>query len=188
MLSRLVTNWVYGGFLAGILLLLLAPALVRSWTPVPIVAFLCLPIYMIHQYEEHDNDRFRLVLNRTVGHGRNVMSPLAVFITNVPGVWGIVGLSILLTVFVNAGFALIALYLLLVNALAHIVQALRLREYNPGLVTAIVLFLPLGIYGLTEVQRSADGTVAMHLTGLFVAIAIHAAILVHLKRKLASAV
>ncbi|MGC2661224.1 MAG: HXXEE domain-containing protein [Bryobacteraceae bacterium] len=187
MLNRLVTNWVYGGFLAGILLLLLAPALVRSWAPVPTVAFLCLPVYMIHQYEEHDNDRFRLVLNRTVGHGRDVLSPLAVFIINVPGVWGIIWLSILLTVFINGGFALIALYLLLVNALAHIVQALRLREYNPGLVSAIVLFLPLGIYGLIEVQRSGDGTVAMHLTGLFVAIAIHAAILIHVKRQ-ASAV
>ena len=31
MLRRLVDNWVYGGFLAGLLLLVLTPVLARDW-------------------------------------------------------------------------------------------------------------------------------------------------------------
>jgi len=90
MFGRLIANWVYGGFLAGLLLALLAPILVHA-RPLPLViTFLCLPVYMIHQYEEHDNDRFRQFVNRQIGKGE-VLSPLAVFIINVPGVWGIVG-------------------------------------------------------------------------------------------------
>lgn len=42
MFGWLIANWVYGGFLAGLLLLLLTPVLVHSW-PAPLVAtFLCL--------------------------------------------------------------------------------------------------------------------------------------------------
>ena len=75
MFGRLIANWVYGGFVAGLLLLLLTPVLVHSW-PAPLVAtFLCLPVYMIHQYEEHDNDRFRLFVNQKIGKGRVGLSP-----------------------------------------------------------------------------------------------------------------
>jgi len=70
MFGRLIANWVYGGFLAGLLMLFLTPVLVHSW-PVPLVAaFLCLPAYMIHQYEEHDNDRFRLYVNQRLEETR----------------------------------------------------------------------------------------------------------------------
>ena len=63
MFARLIANWVYGGFLAGLLLLLLTPVLVHSWPVSLVTTLLCLPLYMIHQYEEHDNDRFRLFVN-----------------------------------------------------------------------------------------------------------------------------
>jgi fatty acid desaturase len=52
MFARLIANWVYGGFLAGLLLLLLTPVLVHSWPASLVTTFLCLPVYMVHQYEE----------------------------------------------------------------------------------------------------------------------------------------
>lgn len=183
MLGRLIANWVYGGFLAGLLLLLLAPVLVRSW-PAPLgLTFLCLPVYMLHQYEEHDNDRFRQFVNQRIGKGRDVLTPLAVFVINVPGVWGIIGTSLLLATAVRIGFGLIALYLVLVNGLIHIIDALISRSYNPGLGTAIVLFLPLGGYGIAVIQRAGGASVSMHLIGLLAAIGIHAAIIVHVMRQ-----
>lgn len=186
MVRRLVENWVYGGFLAGVLLLLLTPVIARSWSPALVATYLCLPVYMIHQYEEHDNDRFRLAVNKMIGHGKEVLSPWAVFLINVPGVWGVMWLSILLAVTVNLGYGLIGFYLMLVNAVVHIAQGLRLREYNAGLGTAIGLFVPLGMYGLIAIQRSGAGTPAMQLTGLMTAIAIHAAIVIHVRLRLAA--
>jgi hypothetical protein len=111
MLDRLIANWVYGGFLAAVLLLLLTPVITRTWSPSLVVTFLLLPVYMLHQYEEHDNDRFRKFLNQTIGRGKEVLSPWIVFMINVPGVWGVIGLSLWLAAFVNIGFALIAVYL-----------------------------------------------------------------------------
>jgi hypothetical protein len=181
MFDRLIASWVYGGSLAGLLLLFLAPVLVHSW-PVPLVAtFLCLPVYMIHQYEEHDNDRFRLYVNRKIG--RDALSPLAVFVINVPGVWGVIGISVVLAATVGIGFGLIAFYLVVLNGTIHVVDAVISRGYNPGLGTAIALFLPLGAYGIAAVQQSGGGSLWIHITGALIAVGIHAAIIFHVMRQ-----
>ena len=49
-----------------------------------------------------------------------VLSPCGVFIINVPGVWGIIGLSLIFATYLNPGYALIGLYLPLINGFAHI--------------------------------------------------------------------
>lgn len=172
--GRLIANWVYGGFLAGWLLLVLTPLLRTAW-PAPVAdVYLLLPVYMLHQFEEHDDDRFRRFVNALFGGERLTKSD--VFLINVPGVWGLGAASLLLAAFAAPGFGLIQAYLVLVNALVHIGQALRLKRYNPGLVTAVVLFLPFGFYALAEINRAGGGTIGLHALGLIVAIAVHAGI------------
>jgi len=182
MIHRLIANWVYGGFLAGVLLLLLAPLFIQSWPATLAAAFFCLPAYMIHQYEEHDNDRFRAFVNRLLGNGREVLTLPAVFMINVPGVWGVMVVAFWLAARVNPGLALIAIYLPLLNAVIHMAQAAVARSYNPGLVSAIVIFLPLCSWCLVVVQRSAYGTPAMHVVGAAAAVAIHAMIIIPVLR------
>ncbi|MFM7330198.1 MAG: hypothetical protein ACKO1L_00805 [Brachymonas sp.] len=94
MLNRLTAHWVYGGLVAGVLLLLLTPVLTAHWPALLVATYLHLPADMIHQFEEHDQDRFRLFFNQTIGKGHDVLSPMAVFITNVPGVWGVLAASL----------------------------------------------------------------------------------------------
>ncbi len=69
----------------------------HSWPLALVVTFILLPVYMFHQYEENDNDRFRQFFNQTIGQGKDVLSPWVVFLTNVPGVWGVIGLSLFLS-------------------------------------------------------------------------------------------
>lgn len=176
MLNRLVSYWVYGGFLAAFLLLGLMPTLARSWDLALILVFLQLPVYMLHQLEEHDDDRFRHFINELIGGGRDVLSKGAVFVINVPGVWGVNLLSILLAFFLDLGFGLIGIYLTLVNGLVHLAQAFRLKRYNPGLITAILLFFPIGGLALVAVMKSGTATAGYHLLGLGSAVAIHLAI------------
>lgn len=185
MLQRLITQWVYGGALAGLLLLVLSPLLIADWSTPLAATFLLLPAYMIHQFEEHDNDRFRLFFNETIGKGFDVLSPLAVFVINVPGVWGVIALSLYGAASVNLGVALVAVYLVLVNAVVHIGHGVIFRRYNPGLVTAVVVFLPLGAFTLIAIDRAGGGTVFNHALGFVSAVAIHAAILLHARRKIA---
>lgn len=182
MLNRLVANWVYGGFLAGILLLFLTPVIAAAWPMALLIVFLHLPAYMLHQYEEHDDDRFRTFFNEMIGKGREVLSPAATFLINVPGVWGVIAISFVLAANVRGGFGLIAVYLVLANAVVHVVHAGVFRRYNPGLGTAVLLFVPLGCAGLYAIQNTGDGTMAMHGLGLAIAIGIHAALIAYAKR------
>jgi hypothetical protein len=186
MLERLINHWVYGGLLAGILLLGLIPVFATLWPVALTATFLQLPIYMLHQYEEHDNDRFRVFLNRTLGKGRDILSPAAVFVINVPGVWGVNLAALYLAWAVNPGLGLIAAYLAVVNAVVHIAHAIHFRRYNPGLATAVLLFLPLGGFCIAEIQRAGYGSAVHHLIGLGTAIGIHAVIVGYVLNRVSS--
>lgn len=105
MLDRLLRYWVYGGFIAGLLLLALIPLLSSGWPETLRLTFLFLPLYMLHQYEEHDDDRFRLYINQTIGAGRELLTPLAVFVINIFGVWGAIAAAFVLSALVAPGSA-----------------------------------------------------------------------------------
>jgi hypothetical protein len=179
MLDRLYRYWVYGGALAGILILCLTPLIVRNWSWPLIAVFLQLPAYMLHQYEEHDDGRFGRFINDVIGGGRNILSDAAIFVINIPGVWGVNAISIWLAATYGVGFGLIGIYLTLVNAIAHLGPALGLRRYNPGLITGIVLFLPLGLWALVEVSAAPGVSFCHHALGLGSALLIHIAIMAH---------
>lgn len=138
---------------------------------------------MVHQYEEHEDDRFRTFVNRVICHGVEALTIQDTFIINLPGVWGVIGASLALSATINIGYGLIAVYLLLINAIVHIAGAIVLRRYNPGLVTSIVLFLPLGMMTLLAIQQAGGGKLPMQLIGAASSIAIHAAIIVHVQKK-----
>jgi hypothetical protein len=180
--DRLASSWVYGGFLAGFVLLQLLPVFTAGLSPAFLFVVLQLPIYMLHQYEEHDDDRFRRYVNHAIGRDRDVLPSRAVFVINMAGVWLLNTVSIWLAATVGIGFGLIGIYAVLVNALVHLAPALVTRRYNPGLVTAIVLFLPLGGLGAWLVTATGRAGVPYHLLGLGVALALHLAIVGYVLR------
>ena len=182
--ERLIGNWVYGGALAGLLLLGLTPTLTKGWSMAEVLIFLTLPAYMVHQYEEHDGDRFRRFVNLAMAGGRDAMTPLAVFVINIFGVWLPLALCIVLMRSYGAGFGAFAGWLVVVNALLHIANALRSRSYNPGLLTAVLLFIPLGTAVLASIWHEAS--VLAIATGLVLAVALHAAIMIHMKMRVAA--
>ncbi len=80
------------------------------------------------------------------------------------------------------GWGVFAGYFLLVNAALHIVQAIHLRAYNPGLGTAIALFLPLGLAELVTLQPLA--TLAQSLAGAGVTLVVYAAIIARVRSRM----
>ena len=185
MIERLLRYWVYGGALCGLLLVALTPVLARGWPLWLLAVWLQLPLYMLHQYEEHDDDRFANFVNRHMAGGRNALTSAAVFVINLPGVWGVVAISWILAATVRPGLGLIAIYLVLVNALVHLAGLVALRVYNPGLITALVGFLPVGGWALVCVLRTRP-SFADHILGIGVAVAIHIGIVVYVRHRAAS--
>lgn len=178
----LLREWQYAGFLAGLLLLSIAPLWFSSMGPVMGVIYLQLPVYMLHQLEEHAGDRFRRFINDRVAGGRDALTPEATFVINVVGVWMVNVIALYLALYVSPALGLISVYLTLVNAVVHVIGTVVLRAYNPGLWTAILLFLPLGVWSLLVVNSAGAGFWA-NVLGLLVAVAIHAAILLHIRRR-----
>jgi hypothetical protein len=183
MLRRLYDNWVYGGFLAAFLILGLYATWGTHWTTAFWLVALQLPLYMLHQYEEHDADKFRLFVNHLMGHGRDILTHRAVFVINIFGVWGVNLASIVLAYMVNLGFGLIAIWLTLLNGLIHVAQAVALRRYNPGLWTAVFVFLPVGICGVLVLHRAGHGSWGWQILGFAIAAMIHVAIIAHVRRR-----
>ncbi len=181
MLGRLEQHWVYGGLLAGLLLLGMMPVLTAGWPVVDRLTYAVLPIYMLHQWEEHDDDRFRRFVNARIGGGAEVLSPAFVFVVNIVGVWVVSAVMIALARLVASGFGVVGAYLLLVNAMLHIVQGIGMRVYNPGLLTAVALFVPLGIALMVAVLPVT--TAVHHVVGLVVVLVVHAVIIRHIRSR-----
>ena len=178
-------NWVAAALCMAILLALLMPIFAQHWPSAWLLVFAMLPAYMFHQVEEHSGDRFRVFVNQHVFHGVEALTHLAVLWINLPGVWGIGLFSIYAASFLSIGWGLSIVYLVLVNAVAHIVAAILWREYNPGLWTALILFVPLGTLALLQIARIPGVEGIHHTTGITVAIGVHAAIVVYTRAKAA---
>ena len=113
--------------------------------------WILLIVYLVHQFEEHGVDLlgrayFFITYARTVigdigaASGFN-LTPLAIYSTNTLFVW----LPFLVAVWGHRRFiwqGLAAAGLVLTNGILHIGIALWRQEYNPGVGSAVVLFLP----------------------------------------------
>lgn len=177
-------NWPATTLFAAGLLLILTPLWWQLGGLALTLVYVQLPVYMLHQWEEHSGDRFRRYINQTIGHGREALTPVATFWINALGVWAVDLVALYLAVDVHLSFGLIAIYLPLVNSLGHIVPSLIRREYNPGLWTTLGLFLPVGVWSLVYVAKASGATIGMHALGIGVAVVVHAAIMIHVVRRL----
>jgi len=174
MLNRLFRNWAYATPPIALLLIGLYPFMgaALAWP-----LFLSLPVYMIHQYEEHDDNRFAVFLNGMMGPEKRGLSPPAIWIVNVIFVW-----FLLLAVFQLAartpGWGVLAAYLLAINGILHVVWAAKFRKYNPGLWTSIFLFLPLAIWILATIPAA----LSIHIVSVVLVILLHAGIMIAARR------
>lgn len=181
--QRLAANWVYGGFVSAFILVPLGLVFLRGESTALLLLFLHLPAYQIHQFEEHDRDRFRLYMNRVAGGGKEILTVPAVFWINIGFVWALFAALIVLAALAGVGWGLGVVYGTLANAVIHIAAALRNRAYNPGLATAVFLFLPLSATALWVVSRAPGVDWLEQAAGLLIGLGVHAAIMIHLARR-----
>jgi hypothetical protein len=167
-------HWVTGAaFMAGGFICL-APLMAKLLSLTLLLIYLHTPGYMLHQVEEHAGDRFRHFANDRLLGGLNVLTTCDVLVINLPVVWGLNLIALYAAFFFGAGYGLVAPYAMLVNAFTHFAAAIRLRCYNPGLVTAAVVFVPLSL--TTIVLIGAQATLGQHLLGFGLAVLLHLAI------------
>jgi hypothetical protein len=172
-------NWMRAGLIAAIALLALLPLFWDQDELALLLTYVLLPLYMIHQYEEHAHGRFIADTNATIGRGYPVFTPEVVLVINIGAVWALFSVLFYLATYVELGLALIPAYLTAVNAVTHIIGTLVLRRYNPGLYTAVALFVPWSVPLIFYVSDRIDGVWLYNIIGLVIALAVHAAIMAY---------
>ena len=184
-LAWLVDRWQWpaASLFAGVLSAAIVPLVWATAGPALALVVAQLPLYLLHQFEEHRDDRFRRYVNATIGGGRACLTPMATFIINAVGVWLTILVGAYLAAFVDRGWGTIATDLTIVNGLVHAAAAARFRAYNPGLWTALGLFLPVGGAGLAVLARGGASAFEQAV-GLAVAVAVHAAIVAYVVARL----
>lgn len=178
-----VANWPRVGLVCAPVTLTLLAALWSAETAPVVLAATLLPVYMLHQYEEHGHGRFIAWFDATVGGGLPVLTGVSAFWINVLGVWVLSLAALLLARFAWPGFLLVPAWLALVNGAIHVGGALRERAGNPGLATAALLFLPWGGAVAVILSRRLADPLPANAVAALVAVAAHAAILVFALRK-----
>jgi len=174
-------QWPAAGLFAAAFLLVLFPIFLQlAGLPLALV-YLQLPVYMLHQAEEHLGDRFRRHVNLTVAQGHEALTPWVTFLINSLGVWAYDLVSLFLAWKVWPPLGVAAGYLAVVNGIAHLLQAIARREPNPGLFTGAGLLLPVGALGIA--CSSVPQNWIAHALGCAAALAVHAAIVIHVDRR-----
>ncbi len=148
-----------------------------------------LPVYMIHQFEEHYIDlkgekyAFQKYFCNFLGYTNIDECPgdkEFIFSVNVPGLYtaGILaGLLNNIKPIVAGGFAAV----ILINAIAHILTSIKQKKYNPGILTSLVLFIPVSLYYFYEMKKQNKLSNADIGISLFIGILYHLVILLSLK-------
>ncbi len=180
MYQILKNHWVAGAGFMATALLAVVPVVYQDWPTGLLLIFLASPGYMLHQLEEHIDDRFRRFTNQKMFAGRDALTTANVILINVGYVWGINLIALYVARFLGEPWGLAAPYLMLVNATGHIGQAISSRSYNPGLATSVLIFLPLGITTLFVVP----GSIVQHVLGFGIATGIHVVIIASVAARL----
>lgn len=170
-------QWPYAGAVAALPLLVVFPILWSAEGLALALVFLQLPLYMLHQLEEHAGERYRLYVDGLLGGGREVLGRTMIFWVNALAVWALFLLVLLLAQYVDLGLGLIAIYVAGFNALTHLASAAATRGYGPGLWSAIALLLPGAAWGAYEVNRVAGPGLWVELLAVAVAVGLHAALI-----------
>jgi hypothetical protein len=178
-----VENWSRMALPFAVLALVSLPLFLGRGNVPLVLLYTLLPVYMIHQYEEHAHGRFVEFFNETVGRGREVLTKVSAFWINILEVWVVFLVSFYLARYVALGFAFVPIWLTLFNGLTHVIASLSLRRYNPGLYTSLALFFPWGLFLLVYFAGVVASDVLFNAIGVLAAIVGHAAIVVYALRR-----
>ena len=181
--SWVIDNWSRMALPFAVLALVSLPIFVVGGNVPLVLLYTLLPVYMIHQYEEHAHGRFVEFFNATIGRGHDVLTKVSAFWINILEVWLLFVVTFCLAKYVALGFAFVPIWLTIFNGLTHVIASVALRRYNPGLYTSLALFFPWGLFLLVYFSRIVASDLLFNAVGFLTAVVGHALIVVYALRR-----
>lgn len=185
----LIEHWMkVGTFMAPFLTMTAvafrAPGAGPMRSDIKVLSVLMLVAYIAHQFEEHWIDltgqtyAFYGYVNALVVQtldapaGTEILTPEAIFVINTALVW-LVGALAIVRAPAHAFPSLAMAAIILINAIAHIAAAVRGWAYNPGLLTSVLIFVPISLWFYGVVLRRGAATRADVVIALAWAVMAH---------------
>jgi hypothetical protein len=174
-MDRIYKHWTRGTTILGLILFSTLFLLNGKIDPVNWFLWLNLSIYALHQFEEFIlPGGFKQELESQV---RGTVSDRAIFFINIIYIWIALPVFFLLRS-VSPIFPVSILFTVLINALLHIVTAIRQKHYNPGLIVSVILTLPVASY--TILLFNSMMTVYGFVLSFIIGFILHATLFVYL--------
>ena len=184
MMTWLYKNWAKLSGLIALIITIIILIYVKLENLVLFLIWLQIPIYLLHQYEEHARNGFKYYINKKVFKVKEGEYPLNdenIFWINIPIIWIIMPIFAGLSSF-NLMFGLWIPYFAVFNSLSHVVFSLRNLEYNPGLIVSLLLGIPVGIYTLLIFYRYISVPLIISIISIFIALLLHLMIFGYIRR------
>ncbi len=174
-MNWLYKNWAKLSILIALIVTIIILIYVKLENFVLFLIWLQIPIYLLHQYEEHAQNGFKNYINKKVfkvQEGEYPLNDENIFWINIPIIWIIMPIFAYLSSF-NIMFGLWIPYFAVLNSLSHVIFSLRNREYNPGLIVSLILGIPVGIYTILIFYTYISVSLIISVISIFVALLLH---------------
>ncbi|MBI5458213.1 HXXEE domain-containing protein [Methanobacterium sp.] len=175
MLNWLYKNWAKLSVLFAIVLTVFIVIFIKLENIVLFLIWIQIPIYLLHQFEEHAWNGFQNYINKKVfkvHEGNFPLNEKNIFWINIPIIW------ILMPIFaglssINIMFGLWIPYFAVFNSLSHVIFSIRNREYNPGLIISLILGIPVGTYTLIVFYSYIAVPAVISIISIFFVLLLH---------------
>ena len=182
----LYKNWAKLCLILSVITTLVIFSIVGISNIVLFFIFIQIPVYLLHQFEEHAwPGGFKNYVNQRIFKADSMDYPLndvSVFWVNIPIIWILMPLFASLS-YLNLFFGLWIPYFAVINSLTHVVAAFIKKEYNPGLAVSLVLGIPIGIYALGLFYASISVPLLVTLLSVLAVVLMHLVLIIFIRRR-----
>lgn len=182
-MNWLYKNWSKLSFGVAIVLTLLILLIIKPSNTLLFLIWIQIPIYLLHQFEEHSRNGFKNYVNKNVfniASGDYPLNDKNIFWINIPIVW-ILMPSFAILASLNPLIGLWIPFFGVINSLSHVIFSIVNKQYNPGIIVSLVLGIPVGLYAI--IIFYTDLIIPYLVTGLAVgfAILLHLIVLLYIR-------
>lgn len=147
---------IIGGVIAVFLIILTFYIAKYKFYYIEAIAILNLAFLMLHQFEEYVvpggfKDFFNRMIYNPVGLIHNRLNNKSIFLVNVVLGWGVYSIGMIyLSLPFSYVLVMVLVWVNMINGLIHLSFVYRLKRYNPGLITSVLLLIPFGILSINS--------------------------------------
>lgn len=179
----LYKNWSKVSLVGAAVLTLLIFIFIKPSNTLLFLIWIQIPIYFLHQFEEHSRNGFKKYVNKAVfkvSDGDYPLNDKNIFWINIPIIWILMPLFAILSG-INPLIGLWIPFFGVINSMSHVIFSVVNKQYNPGIIVSLVLGIPVGVYALIIFYSNLNISYLITVLALGFAIILHLIVLFYIR-------